>query len=126
MNRNELEAHRITVSAQRFHVIMTMVARVLIAGFVYLSINAIVNGLSEIVLAKPDAISALGEVIKNLNINGILGTFVGILGFSGWLLERKGKQRAIRKLDEFRKEIESDDSDRSSSQLDQNGHTPKP
>lgn len=125
MNKNELEAHRITTRAQTLHTGMATFARVITGLFVFLSISAVMEGLQEIVSAEPEAINALAKVIKSLNINGMLGMFVGVLGTGGWLYERKGKQRAVRKLADYRRQVEKNDPDRSSSNLDHNGHTPK-
>jgi hypothetical protein len=125
MNKNELEAHRISTRAQSIDALMSTVARGLTGFFVYLSISSILEGLQDIVSADPEAITALAKVIKSLNINGMLGIFVGLLGTGGWYYERKGKQRAIRQLAERRNEVEKDDPERSSSNLDHNGHTPR-
>ncbi len=125
MNKNELEAHLITTRAQTLDTAMATTARIATGLFVFLSISALMEGLQEIVSAEPEAINALAKVIKNLNVNGMLGTFVGLLGTGGWFYERKGKQRAIRKLADCRRDTEKNDPDRSSSNLDHNGHTPK-
>jgi hypothetical protein len=124
MNKNELEAHRISVSAHKFEAFMSSLARVLVALTVLGAIYVIMTGVQTIVLAKPESIAALSTVIEKMNITGILGIFVGLLGGTGWFCERKGKQRAIRKVDELRKELEAGDPHRSSSNLDRHGHTP--
>ena len=58
MNKNELEALRITTKAQTVEVVMSAIARVVIALFVFLSIVSVMTGLQEIVSAEPEAISA--------------------------------------------------------------------
>ena len=125
MNKNELEALRITTKAQTVEVVMSAIARVVIALFVFLSIVSVMTGLQEIVSAEPKAISALATVIASLKVNDMLGIFVGLLGTGGWFYERKGKQRAISKLADCRRQVEKNDPERSSSNLDSKGHTPK-
>lgn len=47
------------------------------------------------------------------------------MGGGAWWFERKGKKRAYKVNSDLRKQIEAKDSHRSTSGLDDNGHTPK-
>lgn len=124
MNKNELEARKLSESAAKHHSTMAMVAKVAtVAGVVY-SIQIIMSGFQQIVLAQPDAIHALAAVIEKLPINAMLGWVASGMVSVGYMYERKGKKRAIRTLAKFRRKVEAADPHHSSSDLDENGDTP--
>ena len=125
MNKNEFELEKLKLDTERFHRIMETVAKLAtIVGWVY-AIQLMMDGLRSIVLAQPDAIQALAKVIENMHMNTILGWVGAAMGGGGWLFERKGKKRAYKVNSELRKQLEAKDPHRSTSGLDDNGHTPK-
>lgn len=125
MNKNELEARKLAVSAAKHHSTMELIAKIATVGGGVFAIHLIMSGLQQIVYAKPEAIGALALVIEKLQINAILGWLVGGTASLGYLYERKGKKRAIRKLAQHRRGAEASDPYHSSSELDENGHTPE-
>lgn len=125
MNSKELELEKIRFATERFHSGMETVAKVAtVGGWVY-AIHLIMRGLADIVQANPDAIQALAKVVENMHMNSILGWVGTAIASGGWWLERKGKKRAYKIKSEQRKQIEGSDPHKSTSGLDENGHTPK-
>lgn len=125
MNKNDLEARRLATSAAKHHSVMELIAKIATVIGVVFAIHLIMDGLQQIVSAKPEAIGALAVVIEKLQINAMLGWLVGGGASLGYVYERKGKKRAIRKLAKLRHGVESDDPYHASSDLDENGHTPE-
>lgn len=125
MNKNEFALEKLRLDAERFHHIMETIAKVAtVSGWVW-AIYLIMDGLISIVQANPDAINALSKVVENMHINSILGWVGAAMAGSAWWYERKGKKRAYKVNSELRKQMESGDPHRSTSGLDENGHTPK-
>jgi hypothetical protein len=125
MNVNDIELEKLRLQTERFHILMETIAKIATIGGWVIAIYLIMNGLGTIVLANPDAILALSKVVESMRVNEILGWLGACLAGGGWMHERKGKKRANKLNSELRKQLESKDPHRSTSGLDDNGHTPK-
>lgn len=125
MNKNEMELRKHAIDGEKFGSVMNFAQHVVTAGASVWAISIVFSGLNELVTANPTALGALATVIEKLQISAILGYSVAALTTLGYVYERYGKKRAIRKLDEMRTSLEHEDRYKASSQLDENGHTPK-
>lgn len=127
MNKNEYEfqIRKLAISSKNQEQVMSLAAHAITMGTVAGSIYMMMSGLQTIVLAQPEAITALADVVDKLRINAIVGYIVSCVFGAGWFYERKGKKRAISQNGELRREIESNDAYHASSGLDTNGNTPK-
>ena len=124
MNKNELELKKLMLKSESFGSVMNLLQHAVTAGAFVWSIHIIFEGLDRIVKSNPDAIGELAQVIEKLQISAILGYVVAGLTTIGYVYERRGKKRAIRKLDDMRTKLEMSDPQKGSSHLDENGHTP--
>ena len=125
MNKFEFELEKLRIGASRFHLMMELIARVTVVVGWVLAIYFIMNGLQLIVQAQAGSIHALSKLVESMQLNSILGWCASFLLGGAWLYERQGKKRAYQKISIFRKQIEANDADRSTSGLDEHGHTPK-
>lgn len=125
MQKNELELRKLVIDSQKFGLKIKLAQHFLTLFAVVYCVYLIMHGLGEMVKAKPDSIGALANVIEKLQVNAILGWVVSAGLGIGWKFERNGKKRAIRKTSELRSELTKKDPHNESSQLDENGHTPK-
>lgn len=125
MNKNEFELKKLAIKAGIFSTVMNFLHHVatLLAGVA--AVYFIMTGLSDMVKSNPDSLRALAVVIEKLKVNVIISYFLTAGAAIGFAYERHGKKRAIRKLDEMRTALESGDPYKPSSNLDENGHTPK-
>lgn len=125
MNKNELEFQRLVLKAKLFgrffNLMETLIGTLGWVAAIYL----IFQGLIEIAGARPESIIALSGFIEKLEISNILLTLATSGVSVAWYHERRGKKRAIRKLADMRRQLEKEDPYRSTSELDENGHTPK-
>lgn len=71
-------------------------------------------------------IEGLARLAEALGLKYIAIGVCVCLGGGAYFLERSGKKRAIRRLGKFRRRMERNDPDRSSSGLTETGDTPKP
>jgi hypothetical protein len=74
---------------------------------------------------SPGSIEALAKLTEAFQLSKLTGTFTGVAGLAYGTVERRGKRRAIEKLDYFRKQCEGNDPYRGSSGLTKTGGTPK-
>lgn len=125
MNKNELELRKLVLRSENVGAFMNLVQHAISATAVVGSIYIVVGGLERLVQSRPDAISALAVVIEKLQVNSILAYIVAACTTLGYVYERRGKKRAIRKLADLRHGQERQDPYKSSSHLDENGHTPQ-
>lgn len=125
MNKNEAEIAKLAIGAEKFGSVTNLLQHAITAGVVLGSVYIIIKGLENIVLSSPESLGALATVIEKLHINAILGYVVAGCTSLGWIYERKGKKRAIRNSAVIRKDRESEDPYKGSSDLDEDGHTPK-
>lgn len=124
VNKNEFELKKLMLKSESFGSVMNLLQHAVTAGAAVWSIYIIFDGLDRIVKSNPDAIGELAQVIEKLQISAILGYVVAGLTTIGYVYERRGKKRAIRKLDDMRTKLEMNDPHKGSSNLDENGHTP--
>lgn len=125
MHKNELELRKHVVNAETTGQWINLIQHGITAVTVLGSLYIVFVGLQNLAASNPDALGALSHVIEKLQISAILGYGIAGLTSLGYVYERVGKKRAIRKLDEMRTHIEQRDSYKGSSNLDENGHTPK-
>lgn len=113
----ELQTKKVLAYTEIGKRLINGVALVLIAYLV-------INGLIELSRGEPEALSQLGVfLVKTHLLEAVFGAFGLFMGVA-WKLERVGKKRAVRKMEQFRKQLESSDPYRPSSGLDEDGHTP--
>jgi hypothetical protein len=124
VNKNEFELKKLMLKSESFGAFMNLLQHALTATTVVASVYIAFDGLVQIVKSNPEAIGALAQVVEKLQISAILGYSVAALTSIGYVYERRGKKRAIRKLDEMRTRLEVEDPHKGSSHLDENGHTP--
>ena len=125
MHKNELELRRLGIEAQKFGDIMNFVLRICTLLTFLGALYLIMAGLNEMVKSQPEALNSLAIVIEKFQFNAIFGYILAAGTTAAWFYEREGKKRAIKKSDGFRTELEKNDSYKSSSNLDEHGHTPK-
>ncbi len=125
MNKNELELRKHIVNADTIGNLINLFQHVVTAAAFLGCFHIIFQGLRDLAGSSPDALGALSYVIEKMQISAILGYAVAALSSLGYAYERFGKKRAIRKLDQMRTQVEQADPFKSSSNLDDFGHTPK-
>jgi hypothetical protein len=125
VNKNEFELKKLMLKSESFGSVMNLLQHVVTVTAAVWSVQIIFDGLDQIAKSNPEAIGALAHVIEKLQISAILGYVVAGLTTIGFVYERRGKKRAIRKLDDMRTKLEMNDRHKGSSHLDENGHTPK-
>jgi hypothetical protein len=96
----------------------------LAGGFSLACVYVVMEGLKSIVLASPESIKALSQVVANIHLNGIVGALVGLAGVSFGMYERKGKKRMVPGYAAARRKIEQHDPYHASSGLTESGDTP--
>lgn len=124
MNKNELEAKKAGIEAEKFGAFLGVISNAFKWGaFAFLG-YMFFDTLKALGTNSPASLDALGGLIEKMKLSTIVHYIVtGILG-AGWAIERKGKKRAVRNLSKDRKSIEHGDSYNASSQLNENGDTP--
>lgn len=125
MHKNELDLRKYVIDADKFGAGVKLIQHAITAATILGSLYIVFLGLGRLAAANPEALGALSHVIEKLQISAILGNGIAALTSLGFVYERTGKKRAIRKLDEARRKIERGDPYKGSSNLDENGHTPK-
>lgn len=124
MNKNEFEIKKAIVGAQKLETWVGLVKHIATLGFAVWALSIILDGLKPFIGQSPDAIAAFAKLIDAINPSNITGYFLASICAVGWKIERKGKQRAIKKKNEYQQIIESGDTYRSSSGLTKTGQTP--
>ena len=124
VNKHEFEIQRLAVQAGNFSRVLGFLQRLCTLISVVLCVYLIMQGLEGMVSHNPASLNALALVIEKLQISGILGYVVAAGTSTAWLLERRGKQRAYKKLGNRRAQDEKDDPYHPSSELDADGQTP--
>jgi hypothetical protein len=124
LNKHEFELQRLVIHSNTFSRMLGLAKHFVTMGAVVYSIYLILQGLGQIAGHKADSLNALALVIEKLQISGILSYLVAAATSTGWLLERKGKQRAYKQLGELRSQNEAGDPYHGSSNLDHKGQTP--
>jgi len=124
LNKNDLELARIKASATRHGQVLNVVKTCLTLGTMLGCVYMVVDGLKFMVTADPAGVSAIAEVVKNLNIGGILAYVLAAGSTGGWYMERRGKKRLLGEYAENRRRLESHDAYRGSSGLTASGDTP--
>ena len=124
LSKNDLELARIHASATRYGGRLNLINTFLTLGTILGCVYMIVGGLKFMVTADPAGVSAIAEVVKNLNIGGILAYVLALGSTGGWYMERQGKKRLLGEFAENRRQLESNDAYRGSSGLTDSGDTP--
>lgn len=125
MNKNELDFEKTKIQASKFKEGLVFFSLVVKLTAFVLTIYIIMDGLRYIVSANPDAINALAEVVKNLQLSKILGYILAMGCATGWALERKGKKRLLPAKAAARHALEQNDPYHPPSGLTPAGDTPK-
>lgn len=125
MNKNDVALQRIISSAEKFGQVMNLLQHALTMAAMVGSIYLIFDGLGVMVKAHPESLRGLSSVIEKMQINAMLGYVVAAGTSVGWVFERRGKKRALRIMSGLRKKGEQDDPYNPSSELDEDGQTPK-
>lgn len=124
LTKNQLEAMRIHSSETRFVTKIDLVKSILTGLIALFGVWIIMTGLANMSTQEASSLSALSSVIKELRVTEIITTLAGGGIFVAYSYERAGKKRAIRKLGELRKQLESTDEYRGGSGLTNTGGTP--
>lgn len=85
----------------------------------------IIDGLKSIAASAPGQIGALVKLVEALKLSEVIPWCVSGLCGSVWLLERKGKKRAIREKSRLQRIVEANDPDRTTCGLTETGDTPE-
>lgn len=120
-NKNDIELARIDATRQKTLASIGMISTFFrVAGFVFAA-KFFMDGLEQIVLGKPESISALAKLADAMNLGSISGYLLaGGIGIA-WNRERVGKKRAIQKYAAIKRRHEPNES---SSGLTDTGDTP--
>lgn len=125
MNKNEYEIQKLAVAGQNLERKLQFVAvlfKYAVVAFLGFWLFDTVKALGTM---EPASLAGLAVVVEKMNFGTVVHSILTLALGGAWFLERRGKRRAIRKVDEFRGAVEADDPYNSSSQLDANGQTPK-
>jgi len=125
MHKNELEWRRFVIQAEKFGSVMNLIQHAFTLIAIVVALYLVMTGLNEMVKSNPDALTAMSVVIEKLQINSVFGYLLAAGSGLGWIYERQGKKRAIKKSSVLRTQLEGEDPYSPSSNLDENGHTPK-
>jgi len=123
-SKNDLEIQRVKSSTDKFGFVCGLFEQVVrtVGGLGALWI--IFAGLKPFLASNPATINAMSALIEKINISNITGYFLAAAVGTGWLIERKGKKRAIKQKGKYQKMVEENDPYRSSSGLTSIGETP--
>lgn len=124
MNKNQLELERLKISAHRTGAVLNFLKSLAQLACIYFCATSLFDMLKAVVSANPAGITALAELVKNMNLGTITAYIVAVGTTTGWLVERRGKKRLIRGYSNGRNEIESADAYNGSSGLTPTGDTP--
>lgn len=124
MNKNEFEIQKLSVSGQNLERKLSFAGGLVRYGVVAFLGFWLFDTIKVLGTMQPASLAGLAAVVEKMNLGTVVHSIVTMALGGGWYLERKGKHRAIRKVDEFRGMVEEDDPHRSSSQLDAHGQTP--
>lgn len=116
LTKNDLRMAEIQASAVRFAEIMGIIRLVVVGGIILGCVYLIFEGLQPILTREPDAIQAFASVVRALSLSQIVLALVSLGTTSAWLLERRGKKRALKEKAKFQRQIEQGDTYRSSSE----------
>lgn len=125
MNKNQAELAKLSISAEKFGSVINLLQHAITLAAVVACFYILISGLQDIVFSSPESLRALATVIEKLHLNAIVGYVIAGCTSVGWAYERKGKKRAIRNSAGIRKGRELEDPYKGSSNLDEDGHTPK-
>lgn len=125
MNKNELEYAKAQFGAQKFDSTIGLIRTIVLGGITLGGIWLLFDGLSKVIDGQsPDGISAFAKVINALQLGSVVGYIWGAGATAGWVMEHKGKKRAISEKSRFQKLAESGEPNRTSSGLTSTGETP--
>jgi hypothetical protein len=125
MTKQEQELKLAEIGVQKLQIWLSIPRLVFICLTLLGSIYLIFEGLKPVISQNADAITAFAKVIEALNLGTILSWSISGLASVGYVIERKGKQRAIREKARYQKEAESLDGYRSSSGMNETGTSPR-
>jgi hypothetical protein len=96
-NKHDIDLAKIDATRQKTLAVVGMISTFFkVAGFV-LAAKFFMDGLEQIVLGKPESISALAKLAEAMNLGTVSGYLLaGGIGLA-WDRERRGKKRAIQK-----------------------------
>lgn len=120
-----VQMHRLSLSAHIVSQLIDVTKHGITMAAVVGSVWVCKTGLVEIVGNDQAKISALAKVVNAFQLDKWMGTLVGGAGGAAALVQRKGKQRAVKKVNELRKQLEAQDPYNAGSGLTETGATPK-
>jgi len=125
VNKNEFEIKKLGIEAEKFGTVVNLIQHVVTLLAVIAAVYLIMKGLNQMVSARPASLDAMAGIVEKLRVDSWIAYVVTAGSSFGWIYERKGKKRAIKRLKDCRDEREREDPYRPSSNLDENGHTPQ-
>lgn len=121
----ELEKLRVWESSERRQARFDFFSTGLVLGTVVICVWIIADALVRMSQGRADSIDAMAHVVKALDLSQITSYLVAVMGGGFGYYERRGKRRAIERLDKLQKQLEGNDPYRGSSHLTPQGDTPK-
>lgn len=112
-------------SAHKFDQVVGLIGLVLKLATVGFCVYWLFDTLKVLGAMHPASLEGLSKIVEKLKFGDWLHYLLTVGVGSAWYVERQGKKRAIRKLAEARRIVESRDKHNDSSKLDENGDTPK-
>lgn len=123
---NDLEAHKIAASIQKWTISKDIILLLIKMLAVILCVYLIMTNLVALSDKNPQAISSIAKVVESLGVSDIVLYIVTASGVAYGVLERKGKKRAVAKMAQYQYQLEKNDPFRGTSNLTSQGDSPKP
>jgi len=126
MNKNEYNLNVKRLEVEKFKYWIKLGTHFISACAWVGTIWLLFTGLAPILKGMDaDQISAIAKVFETFRIGSVAGYVWGMVATTGYLIERHGKKRAIKKKAKYQSQLEAMDPNRSSSGLSEVGHSPK-
>lgn len=128
MNKNQLtlELERVRHRTIRFEAFCRLASVLIKYGSFVVCVFIIFYGLKSLVDGRSaQVLLAMSQLVKSFGLQTWLGYVWGGVSTSAWLIERKGKKRAIKEKSEYQHRAEGGEVNRTSSGLTPTGETPE-
>jgi hypothetical protein len=101
MDKREFEISKLEIKAKRFEAYLGIIRLLLVCGTITLAIHSILIGIKPMIGQSASQINAFASLVQSFHLGSIFGyVLAGILGIA-WIVERKGKHRAIQQKAHF-------------------------
>jgi len=90
-----IELARIEASTEKFHAVCSRIKHLFSVVAAVVAVHLMLQGIRPFFESSPETISAMSNFVDKLNFSNITGYVLsGIFG-AGWLIERRGRKKAI-------------------------------